>query len=84
MEHPFRPLPSSSIGETSRRRLPTGELRMDGDASPPTPSHPKPEGTFEHRPVMLDEVVGVFADAERYKTVFWEACLEHFIAGVPD
>jgi len=46
MEHPFRPLPSSSIGETSRRRLPTGELRMSGE--------------FEHRPVMLDEIVDVF------------------------
>src|SRR5947208_1165472 len=46
MEHPFRPLPSSSIGETSRRRLPTGELRMSGE--------------FEHRPVMLDEIVEVF------------------------
>jgi len=26
-----------------------------------------------------DEVVGVLADAERYRTVFWDACVEHFV-----
>lgn len=46
MEHPFRPLPSSSIGEKSRRRLSVGGLRMSGE--------------FEHRPVMLSEIVEIF------------------------
>src|SRR5205085_11148270 len=46
MERPVRPLPSSSIGEKSRRRQPVGELRMSGG--------------FEHEPVMLAEVLDAF------------------------
>lgn len=30
-----------------------------------------------------DEVVGVLADAHRYRTVFWDACVERFVNHVP-
>ena len=26
-----------------------------------------------------DDVVGVLADANRYRTVFWDVCVEHFV-----
>lgn len=28
---------------------------------------------------FTDEVVGVFADAERYRTIFWDAAVEHYV-----
>ena len=30
-----------------------------------------------------DEVVGVIADADRYRTVFWDGCVEHFVNHQP-
>lgn len=28
---------------------------------------------------LTDEVVGVFADAKRYRTIFWDAAVEHYV-----
>lgn len=39
---------------------------------------PKPR-LFRPPKGYTDEVVGVLADAERYRTVFWDACVEHFV-----
>ena len=30
-----------------------------------------------------DDVVGVLADADRYRTVFWDGCVEHFVDHQP-
>lgn len=30
---------------------------------------------------MIDEVAAAFLDAERYRTVYWSACLEHYLVG---
>lgn len=33
---------------------------------------------------LTDEAVGVLANANQYRTIFWDLCLEHFVDHTPD
>ena len=58
------------------REIDRGEQRIIAAGAPrPTLFRP-PKG-------LTDEVVGVFADADRYHTVFWDHCLEHHVDHAP-
>jgi peptidoglycan/xylan/chitin deacetylase (PgdA/CDA1 family) len=39
---------------------------------------PRPQ-LFRPPKGLTDEAVGVIADADRYRTVFWDLCVEHFV-----
>ena len=63
---------------------PAVESEIDeGERSIVAAGGPKPR-LFRPPKGFTDEVVGVFADAERYRTIFWTVCVERFVdhAGV--
>jgi peptidoglycan/xylan/chitin deacetylase (PgdA/CDA1 family) len=33
---------------------------------------------------LTDDAVGVIADAHRYRTIFWDLCVEHFVDHAPE
>ena len=73
-DHPdLELLPAAQVGE---------EITAGADAfrqvGAPAPKYFRPPKGF------TDEAIGVLADANQYRTIFWDLCLERFVDHTPD